>query len=117
MLMSERARAGLPVDMRFIKHGLLVLLMVAGPEGRSEQMTIEDILDGYDEHRFTAEELTRRYLQRIEQFEPSYNAFTFMNHDALEDARDIDRRRKNGEALGPLAGVPLVIKDSMDIFG
>ena len=56
-------------------------------------------------------------LQRIEQFEPSYNAFTFMNQDALEDARDIDRRRKNGEALGPLAGVPLVIKESMDIVG
>lgn len=117
ILISERERAGLRVDMRFIKHGLLALLMVAGTEGRSEQMTIEDILNGYDEHRFTAEELTRRYLQRIEQFESSYNAFTFMNRDALEDARDIDRRRKNGEALGPLAGVPLVIKESMDIVG
>ena len=103
--------------MRFIRFALSVIVMMAGSEVRSEEMTIKEILDGLDKGLFSAEELTRRYLDRIEQFEASYNAFTFVNRNAIQDARNIDRRRENGETLGPLAGVPLVIKESMDFVG
>ena len=40
-----------------------------------------------------------------------------LNPDALDDAKTIDRRRAAGEKLGPLAGVPVVIKDPMDMVG
>ena len=41
----------------------------------------------------------------------------FLNPDALETARAIDRRRAAGETLGPLAGIPVVVKDPMDMVG
>jgi len=80
-------------------------------------LTIADVQQGFVEGRFTAESLARAHLARIETYEASYNAFTFMNPDALADARAIDARRAGGEILGPLAGVPVVVKEAMDMVG
>ena len=65
----------------------------------------------------TSEALTQAFLDRIAQYNPAYNAIIFLNPDALADARAIDRRRAAGEALGPLAGIPVVVKDPMDMVG
>ncbi len=65
----------------------------------------------------TSEALTQAFLGRIAEHNPHYNAIVFLNPDALADAREIDRRRGAGEALGPLAGVPVVVKDAMDMVG
>ncbi|RYB05204.1 amidase [Lichenibacterium ramalinae] len=81
------------------------------------ELTIADIQRGFAQGRFTAEALARLHLARIETFEPNYNAFTSMNPKALEEARAIDARRAAGEALGPLAGVPVVVKEAMDFAG
>jgi len=81
------------------------------------QLTIASIKDGLGERRFTAEQLTRAYLAQIARWEPTYNAFTFMNEAALERARQIDAQRRHGAELGPLAGVPIVVKESMDEVG
>ncbi|MFF2026438.1 amidase [Streptomyces sp. NPDC058171] len=43
--------------------------------------------------------------------------FWAVDRQALEAAREIDRRRARGEALGPLAGVPVAVKDSFDVAG
>ena len=80
-------------------------------------LTIVDIKRGLKEHRFTAEELTQAYLDQIARWEPDYNAFTFQNAAALDRAREIDRRMRHGDEVGPLAGVPIVIKESMDWVG
>jgi len=81
------------------------------------ELTIADVQAGFASGRFSAEALTLAFLARIERYEPYYNAFTFMNPTALDDARAIDRRRAAGEALGPLAGVPVVVKEAMDMVG
>ncbi len=65
----------------------------------------------------TSEELTKAFLERVATYNPRYNAIIIMNPGALEDAREIDRRRAAGEELGPLAGVPVVVKDTMDMAG
>ena len=65
----------------------------------------------------TSEALTQAFLSRIATLNATYTAIITMNADALADAREIDRRRAAGEALGPLAGVPVVIKDTMDMAG
>ena len=67
--------------------------------------------------RLTSEALTQRFLDRIGTYNPHYNAIIFLNPTALDDARAIDRRRRAGEALGPLAGIPVVVKDPMDMVG
>ena len=65
----------------------------------------------------TSEALTQAFLDRIATYNPAYNAIIFLNPGALDDARAIDRRRADGETLGPLAGVPVVVKDPMDMAG
>ena len=80
-------------------------------------LTIETVQEGFTSGAFTAESLARACLQQIEAYNARYNAIIFMNDAALDDARAIDRRRQAGEALGPLAGVPVVIKDPMDMVG
>ena len=81
------------------------------------ELTIDAVQEGFATGRFTSESLTLAFLARIERYEPFYNAFTFMNPDALADAKAMDARRAAGEVLGPLAGVPVVVKEAMDFVG
>ena len=81
------------------------------------ELTVEQVQNGFARGTFTSEMLTEAYLERIAEFNPAYNAIVFLNEAALEDARSIDKRRAAGEELGPLAGVPVVVKDAMDMKG
>lgn len=81
------------------------------------ELTIADVQKGFADGSFTSESLTLAFLARIAKYEPYYNAFTFMNADALATAKAMDARRAAGEKLGPLAGVPVVIKEAMDFVG
>jgi Asp-tRNA(Asn)/Glu-tRNA(Gln) amidotransferase A subunit family amidase len=80
-------------------------------------LTVDAIQQGFASGAFTSESLTRAALRQIERHNPFYKALIFMNDDAIADAQAIDRRRAAGEALGPLAGVPVVVKDPMDMVG
>ncbi len=81
------------------------------------ELTVAQVQEGFATGAFTCEALTQACLDRIALYNPHYNALILMNPDALDDARAIDRRRAAGEALPPLAGVPVVIKDPMDMAG
>ena len=60
----------------------------------------------------TAVELTEAYLKRIESFDSQVGAFLRVGKDsALAQAADIDTRRKTGQPLGKLAGLPVAVKD------
>ncbi|WP_250284851.1 MULTISPECIES: Asp-tRNA(Asn)/Glu-tRNA(Gln) amidotransferase subunit GatA [unclassified Frankia] len=60
----------------------------------------------------SALEVTQAALDRIAKVDDRINAFLHVDVDgALAAARDVDRRRALGETLGPLAGVPLALKD------
>src|SRR3954463_14805649 len=57
-------------------------------------------------------EVTQAHLDRIEAVDKAVHAFLYVDGDAaLEAAGAIDDRRAAGEQLGPLAGVPLALKD------
>lgn len=61
----------------------------------------------------SAEEVTRAHLDRIAAVDGQVAAFLHVATDrALADARAVDARRAAGEPLGPLAGVPLGLKDA-----
>ena len=60
----------------------------------------------------SSEEGTQAHLDRIGEVDGDVRAFLLVDHDgALETARRVDSRIADGEKLGPLAGVPLAVKD------
>jgi len=60
----------------------------------------------------SAVEVTTAHLDRIEAVDTDVHAFLHVARDrALAAAAEVDRKRAAGEALGPLAGVPLALKD------
>lgn len=67
------------------------------------------------EGRTSAEELVTGCLARIRADEPRVQAWAFLDETrALEQARNVDRVRKEGHAMGPLHGLPVGIKDIID---
>lgn len=89
----------------------------ADPLHDLDQLTITAIRDGLRDGSFTAEALTQASLGQIRRLNGSLNAIIFENPEALDTAREVDRRLAAGEELGPLAGVPVVVKDPMDMVG
>lgn len=67
--------------------------------------------------RVSAEEVTIEALERAEA-QADLNLFITIAHQAaLGRARELDARRQAGEELGPLAGVPIVVKDNICTAG
>ena len=68
--------------------------------------------------RLTSEVLITRYLDRIAQVDKHVQAWRAVDSDrALEDARALDREAAEGRFRGPLHGLPVAIKDVMDVAG
>ncbi|PNG92700.1 Glutamyl-tRNA(Gln) amidotransferase subunit A [Streptomyces malaysiensis] len=60
----------------------------------------------------TAVEVTEAHLARIEAVDEKVHAFLHVDREgALAQARAVDEKRERGAELGPLAGVPLALKD------
>jgi aspartyl-tRNA(Asn)/glutamyl-tRNA(Gln) amidotransferase subunit A len=76
------------------------------------------IRDGIVAGRFSAVEVCRAFLDRTMVQNPALNAFTHIAADrAIERAEAVDRQRAAGDTLGPLAGVPVGIKDNLCVRG
>ena len=81
------------------------------------KLSIKSIRAGLAAHELSAVEICRAALDRIERL-ADLNAFITVTADsALERAAGIDRAARAGEALAPLAGVPIAIKDNMVMQG
>lgn len=66
----------------------------------------------------SARQVTEAFLARIESLGPRLNCFTQILSDvALDQARRIDDGIRAGRPVGPLAGVPVAIKDIVDVAG
>lgn len=62
----------------------------------------------------SAEELVTAHYERIDAVDSKVRAFLYLDREgAINAAKDVDSRRAQGEALPPLAGVPLALKDVM----
>src|SRR5689334_5146879 len=65
----------------------------------------------------TSAAVTQAYIDRINLYNSSLNAIIVVAPDALQQAAASDRRRAEGKALGPLDGVPVLLKDNIDAVG
>ena len=79
--------------------------------------TLPELAEDLKSGRVSSEELTELYLARIEAIDragPRLQAVLALNPDALAQARAADARRGAGETLGPLHGVPILLKDNIE---
>jgi fatty acid amide hydrolase len=66
----------------------------------------------------SAEELTRAHLEHIDAHDGAVRAYTVVLRDeALAAARRADEERRRGEVRGPLHGLPISVKESLDFAG
>ncbi len=66
----------------------------------------------------SAVEAVEAHIEQIERVNPKLNAVVFKRYDAARaEAQQADARRAKGEPLGPLHGVPITIKECLDLEG
>lgn len=79
------------------------------------QLSALDAAAAIREGDITSEELVQACLGRIDEAEPSVQAWAHLDAEhALGQARSADDLRRKGEPLGPLHGVPVGVKDIFD---
>lgn len=83
-------------------------------ERMSNPLTALQLRDAIAAKECSSVEAVRGTLGRIERYNPTLGAYlsTFAEK-AMRDAEAVDRKLATGQAVGPLAGVPLAVKDNM----
>src|SRR5580692_2713363 len=82
------------------------------------RMTAAELSAALTSKQVSATEVTRAHLDRIAAVDNRVRAFLHVAADsALAQAKEIDAKRKAGDNLGPLAGVPVAVKDLFATIG
>ena len=77
-------------------------------------LSVVELREAIQNGDFTSLEATELMLRRIEQLNPSLNAYiSVWREEAIRQAEQIDRKVKGGQQLGLLGGVPISIKDNI----
>src|SRR5712692_10114166 len=81
--------------------------------------TVAELHAALDAGQLTCAELTRHYLDRIEGIGHGgqFGAVISVSTDAGDQAAAADARRAAGETQGPLAGIPVLVKDNISALG
>lgn len=78
------------------------------------EATIPELHGAFTDGTRSAAELVDYYVDRIDSHDEDLNALLTVNPVARERAAALDRRRASGEPMGPLHGIPVVLKDNHD---
>ena len=84
------------------------------------ETTIQDVQSAYKAGRLTAHQLVQMYLDRIKAYDqqgPKLNSIITINPKALEEADRLDAAFKASGPVGPLHGIPVLLKDQVDVAG
>jgi amidase len=124
------------MGMRILVTASLMALVLAGCGGQPEPapqeeiavmpsyeatgivaQTLPELVESLAVGEVTSEELTQAYLDRITKLDregPRLQSIISLNPNALPLARASDQRRANGDTLGPMDGVPVLLKDNIE---
>ncbi len=84
------------------------------------EISIADVHAAYASGELTARQLTQYYLRRIAELDkggPNINSIINLNDEALVEADRLDAAYKASGPVGPLHGIPVILKDQMDMKG
>ena len=77
-------------------------------------LTVLELKEKLDKKEITITEITKAYVDRINEKEPEVKAFvTTLTDTAMEEAKKIEEKVNNGEITSEYAGIPIGIKDNM----
>ena len=84
----------------------------------ASDLTISNLAAALHSGEETSESIVRRCLSQIDEQEADLRAWVIVDHDgAVEQARQLDQERAAGTLRGPLHGIPIGIKDIVDVTG
>ncbi|MEU8955058.1 amidase [Streptomyces sp. NPDC048518] len=79
-----------------------------------DTVTIPELQARMGKGSLTSAALTRAYLRRIKEIDPKVHAVLRTSPTALREAAASDARHRRGKTLGPLDGIPVLLKDNVD---
>ena len=103
--------------LRLAVSAVLLTALGCASEFEVEETTIAEIHAGMQAGRLTAVQLVQSYLDRIEAYDkqgPSINSIITLNPRALDRARELDDELARSGFVGPLHGIPVIVKDNYD---
>ncbi|MCZ4063957.1 amidase family protein [Oxalobacter aliiformigenes] len=83
-------------------------------EYRPFEKTTPELQEAMRKGQLTSRELVSYYLKRIKVYDGVLNSMITVNPKAMETAENLDKLRSAGKVLGPLHGIPVVLKDNYD---
>lgn len=87
---------------------------------KTVEATLEDIRQAFEAGELSSGELVRAYLDRIEELDrggPGINSIISINPKVIEEAEALDSARSASGPRGLLHGVPVILKDQIDVAG
>lgn len=79
--------------------------------------TVTSLSKALNEEIITSEELINIYLERIKKYNDQYNALITINENAINEAKELDEERQNGNIKSAIHGIPIIVKDNIDVLG
>ena len=76
-------------------------------------MSIKELESALDKSEISSVDIAKSYIAQIEKVDDKIGAYLYINKEAVKQAEALDTKRKNGEKLGRLAGMPIALKDNM----
>ena len=110
-------------SMRLLMFGTAMLMANSAAQNsvkpfQLDEATISDVHAAYKSGALTSVKLVEAYLERIracDQAGPKLNVVIFLNPRALEEAAALDEHfRRTGKFVGPLHGIPVLLKDNVN---
>lgn len=80
-------------------------------------LTIAEAIEAFRSGRLTSVELVKACIDRADKGKELNVYITLDAEGALEAAKQADELRKNGQPMGPLSGIPIVVKDNIHAAG
>lgn len=92
--------------------------VVLGSHLNIDNLSIVELRTLLESGKATSQQMVDEYARRfktIDRTGPTLHSVIAMNPDSLKEARERDRERQEGKIRGPLHGIPILIKDNIEV--